>query len=89
MEENIKFPTIHLNGSSIESLISQFEQANHALAVATDELVNCAPHARDYYVQSANDFSKAAREHQDRIARLKGVREEICEILNYLYDKLG
>ena len=42
------FPTIHLNGTSPEELITAIEEAQHAINVACDALAKTEPNMRDY-----------------------------------------
>lgn len=70
-------PTVHLNGTSRESLMRQYEDAGAALNAAFRKLVEASPNARDYYVQDCFAFAAAQREHEDRLARIKSVHDEI------------
>jgi hypothetical protein len=46
-------PTIHLNGTSADSLLRDDEAAHDAVTQAISALAQVAPHGRDYYVQGA------------------------------------
>jgi hypothetical protein len=74
------FPTVHLNGTSKDELIAQYERAMHDLSAAIDSLRDCAPNARDYYPQSDSAINQAIREHTDRMAKIMKVREEIVSL---------
>lgn len=78
-------PTIHLNGSSAESLLDQIETASDRLTVAMDALCAMAPNARDYYPQGDAAYSAAKREHDRRVEKLREVSAE----LTYLYNAIG
>lgn len=80
----LTLPTIHLNGSSVDSLIEQIETAGHALMAAHGALVLAAPNARDYYVQGPDAFDKAVQEHEARLAKVKAVYKETSAIYEYL-----
>jgi len=43
-------PIIHLNGTSRESLIREYEALNAALKEVEARLVDCTLHRRDFYV---------------------------------------
>jgi flavin-binding protein dodecin len=70
-------PTIHLNGSSRESLTEKYLNAASALREALIQLEAAEPNARDYYVQDSYTFAIAQAEHS---ARLKVVRMALAEI---------
>jgi len=70
-------PTIHLNGTSEESLLDGVCEAGKAVRQAIDALYACAPNGRDYYPQGANAFALATEEHRSRIARLTSVLDEL------------
>jgi hypothetical protein len=72
-------PTIHLNGSSKESLLDQLADAHLALIMAENTLSNCAPNARDYYPQGEDAFEAARQEFGNLTERLHGVRMEVLE----------
>lgn len=57
-------PTIHLNGTSPESLLFEATQAREALSRAVDAIQGAHPNARDYYPQGVEAASKAIREYE-------------------------
>ncbi len=73
-------PTVHLNGTSASALTGQYEMAGHALRTAIQELENCNPNARDYYVQGPDAYRLAAAEHNARIQKVRDVLKEIEEL---------
>lgn len=80
-------PTVHLNGSSRESLSSGYEKAANAVQAAMDALSETAPNARDYYVQSgkgagshATPFDQAVAEYTYRMAALQRVYDELAAL---------
>jgi hypothetical protein len=73
-------PTVHLNGTGRESLRRDFEAAQRALMGALHALATMSPNARDYYPQGPGAFDRADDEHQDRMARVRGVLEEVQEL---------
>ena len=74
---NLTHPSIHLNGSSAETLLEAYTKAYEALVTAHGMLRATVPNARDYYVQGPNAHAQAYSEHQDRMARVNEVRAEI------------
>ena len=74
---NLTHPSIHLNGSSAESLLEGYAEAYKALVTAHGILRATAPNARDYYVQGPNAYAQAVKEHDDRMTRVNEVRAEI------------
>ncbi len=79
----MELPTIHLNGTSAESLLEGYCDATDALLTAIKAMEACAPNARDYYVNDG-DFSKARREHSARIEQLVAVRREINDLAEHV-----
>ena len=77
-------PSIHLNGSSAESLLAEYEAAGAALRSALVALGEAAPNARDYYPQGPDAYAQAAREHGSRIERLRAVLEEIAQLHEFV-----
>lgn len=74
-------PTVHLNGTSRESLFEQYAEAAQALRQAIDAHERSAPNARDYYPQGPDVFSKARVEHWERSGKLRSVLQEISDLL--------
>lgn len=70
-------PTVHLNGTSREALISQLESAVMSLDAAIMALGEAAPHGRDYYPQGPDAYSKARGEHDARLQKLDEVKREL------------
>ncbi len=82
----VSVPTIHLNGTSADALIEQLTGAGGALRAAIRALDEAAPNARDYYVQGADAYAKASREHLSRVERVRAVLDEVYEINESLAD---
>lgn len=81
-------PTIHLNGTSAESLRDAYHAANNALRLAADALDECYPNARDYYPQGEGAYDRALRQHRDRATALAVVRECIAGLEQHCQDAL-
>ena len=73
-------PTIHLNGTSKESLLDQVTDAREALNAAIGALNNAAPNARDYYPQGDSAFIQATLEHRNRVTKLVAVCNELSDL---------
>lgn len=82
----MKLPTIHLNGTSKETLQEQYSKANEAIYAAIRALEGATPHARDYYVQNDQATAEALKEHRARVEKLLEVRKEINTILEHIAD---
>ncbi len=79
-------PTIHLNGTSGMSLLTQIREAHRAVDKALKALYGMAPHARDYYPQGDDAFVQATTEHSARLERLRSVAEELDALYNGIAD---
>lgn len=85
--DDMKKPTLHLNGSGYDLLFRQYAEANGALRAAVAKLAEAMPHGRDYYVQGGDAYAEARAEHEDRIARVRAVMAELEEIMEDLADQ--
>lgn len=88
-------PTVHLNGTSAESLLEAYDKAGRALALAQAALEECSPHARDYYPQGTavdlegNDaFDNAHNEHLARCNSLANLRAQLIGLTDSVRDQL-
>lgn len=70
-------PTIHLNGTSRDSLLEGYAASVLAIRNAIVVLGYTAPNARDYYPQGAWAYQEALGEHRARLAKLDSVLAEI------------
>jgi hypothetical protein len=81
-------PTVHLNGTSSESLMAQLQKIDAALDATLSAMAEATPHNRDYYVQADPDAGYHARlAHGERMMRLEAVRAEIQAIWQGIYDQ--
>mgnify|MGYP001616820653 CR=1 FL=1 len=83
----MKTPSIHLNGTSGDELLTQVCDVVHGLNQALDLMAKAAPHGRDYYVQGDDVFSQARREFDDRVKRIRSVLKEYEEIAMAVSDR--
>lgn len=79
-EPMITKPTIHLNGTSRESLCAGYKAAATAIQAAIGALIEAQPSARDYYLQGNDAFGRARAEHAARLAALQEVLGELSEL---------
>ena len=82
---NITLPTVHLNGTSRDTLLEGYIAALDALRLAMAACRAAAPHARDYYMHP-NSFALAAEEHAIRWTRLADTVSELTEIAQHVSD---
>ncbi len=77
----MKYPTIHLNGTSKNALIEQYSQACMAIQRAIRAMCEASPHGRDYYPQGPDTYRQANDEHLARIKKLEDVGNELQQII--------
>lgn len=70
-------PSIHMNGTGAQQLQDGATNALEALRSAIRTVANTNPHARDFYVQPAGAFDRAAEQHRARVAILDSVAAEL------------
>ena len=81
---NLSLPTVHLNGSSQESLLDGYVAAIEALRVAAQALQATSPHDRDYYTQGPDALPKAVKEHSARLHRIAVTIHELNAIAEHV-----
>lgn len=79
-------PTIHLNGTSRETLLELYAKASDSLGMAYDDLKQAAPNGRDYYTQGPEAMDAAVAEHMDRLRRLDALKAEIDCLYGHVID---
>lgn len=78
------YPTVHLNGTSKQSLLDDLEEAHWKLREAIEALAKIGPNARDYYPQGVDAYSTARAEHGARLQKLIDVRIELEQIAEHI-----
>jgi hypothetical protein len=73
------FPTVHLNGTSRETLLEGYIDCCNAVRHAVEVVQRNRPNDRDYYVKPGT-FDAAATEHDARLKKLEDVLAELREI---------
>lgn len=82
-------PTIHLNGTSAESLLEDALDVMRKISELLDAMQKGAPNARDYYVQGPDAFGKARAEHQWRMEQIQGVYDEYKALAHHISEASG
>lgn len=85
------FPTVHLNGSSADTLAGDYTTALEALRAAQGALATTAPNKRDYYVRADGDaaFDAARHEHLRRVEALQDVALQVGMLLESVLDQVA
>lgn len=81
-------PTIHLNGTSAQSLANQYQYAREKVREAMQALEHIDIHGRDYYVQGPNAYGIACKEHSKRYLALSVIMDELLEIEIHVSESL-
>lgn len=80
-------PTIHLNGSSAQSLTDDYVEAMRAVSDAIDKVQrHAAPNGRDYYPQGNSAIDAALAEHRARLTKLTEVKAELEELAIHCHE---
>lgn len=83
----MRFPTIHLNGTSGEALYALHTEAYDRLRVAVEALDAAAPNGRDFYVQGNHAIGEAMSEHGERLSKLVAVLRELGDLCENIADQ--
>jgi len=76
----LSVPTVHLNGTSREELVTQLTEASNAVRDAITAVQKASPNGRDYYPQGSGATQEALRQHANRLHNLTAVQRELVEI---------
>jgi hypothetical protein len=79
-------PTIHLNGSSRDRLVEGQLAILCHLREAERAMFEANPNGRDYYPQGDGALKQAQAEHVARLAKLKALMVEVCELVEAIQD---
>lgn len=83
-------PTVHLNGTSKQALVDQYQDSAVALAEAIRVISTNGPNGRDYYLQGPDAIKRADQEHEARLRRLREVLadlERMVETIDAIQDR--
>jgi hypothetical protein len=72
-------PTVHLNGTSRDSLVKQRIGIIDALLGVEKAIGQAWPHGRDYYPQGPDALSAAEQVWKERVNIVADLREDITE----------
>ena len=87
--KNLAIPTVHLGGSSADSLMEGLKDAATAVMIAHEALQNAGPNARDYYVQSPEAWTLAENQHRSRTEKIKSVYDDIVAIYEAVFEQFS
>jgi len=76
----MRFPTLHLNGTSSETLLTGYLEARAAVVVAQAALRSMEFNARDYYPQGPDAWREASNEASLRYQKLDDVANDLLVI---------
>ena len=83
---NTPLPVIHLNGTSRETLVSEYQAALDAVREARAALARVTVNGRDYYPIGPNALDAAIAEHRRHQRALHDVAEHLGKVLWHLTD---
>ena len=81
-------PTVHMNGTGGEDLMSGYNEAYLKVGVAIDVVNKIEFNQRDYYVQPGAGWEQAVSQHRARLVKLQQVQAELGEIAMSIQDQL-
>jgi hypothetical protein len=81
-------PTIHSNGTSVQTLIDGYDAIDEALYRLTIKWGEVEFNARDYYPQGPDAYTQARDERQQQSANIRELRDYVNGIRQHLYDQL-
>ena len=76
----LSVPTVHLNGTSREELLTQLTTAADAVRDAISAVQKACPNGRDYYPQGKDAVREALRQHDNRLRCMADVLCDLSEI---------
>ena len=81
-------PTIHLNGTSADTLYIEYWGASRALDEAAEALAAATCNSRDFYPQGAAAWDQARHERDTAFRKLDEVTRYVDEILGGICDQM-
>lgn len=73
----LAIPSVHMNGTGAQQLQDAARASLEAVRQAIETVAKNGPHARDYYIQPAGAFDRAAEQHRARVVILDAVAAEL------------
>jgi len=80
-------PTIHLNGTSKDTLMAEYYAAYKAIKESINTLLDATLNGRDYYPQGSDAFYQARAERQDALSKLHQVKSYIEEMITGIAEQ--
>lgn len=81
-------PTIHLNGTSPETLFDEYNAVRISLIKTVSALEDATCNARDFYVQGDGAWEKARNERTAMFAKLREVQDYVDAWIGCASDRL-
>lgn len=81
-------PTIHSNGTDLDTLIDGYDAIDRALYDLLAKWQAVEFNARDYYLQGPDAYTQARDERQQHSAKIQELRAYIDGMRAHLYDHL-
>ena len=81
------FPSVHLNGTGLQTLIEDYKLAYDALKEAAQAFHEIEFNARDYYVQAPGAFATAQHCRAEQQERFKFLTQYLEAHLEHLCDE--
>lgn len=79
-------PTIHSNGTGVQTLRAGYDAAADALHVFVEAWGQIEFNARDYYIQGPDAYTAARDERDAMNAKIRDVRTYLDTIREHLYS---
>ncbi len=81
-------PVIHLNGTSAESLLEQFQNAARALRAASAKISDAWPNGRDYYPLGPDAIREATAEFERRQRAVNEIAAEFEALWEHVWEQM-
>lgn len=85
---NLIPPRIHLNGSSAEHLMEQYQNLSKTLADAIDAAYEVYPNPRDYYVISNTAHGEARAAFETMTVALESFRTQVEDCIQNIQNQV-
>lgn len=79
-------PTVHLNGTSAETLTDNLCEVYSAIGDAIRKLKQAAPNGRDYYLEPGS-LERATDQHMRRMKTLTDLQDELQAEIEAIEDQ--
>jgi len=80
------FPLIHNNGTGVQSLTAEYNDAHDAFEAFKASFCATTHHARDFYPLGADAFAKATKERQDIFRHMESIQTYLEAMRLHLYE---